>query len=46
MNMYRCIDVSIVSYIVRCIGDDLVSYVINYDNKLSIGLVSIGVNSR
>lgn len=44
MAMCRCIDVGIVSYVVRCVSDNLVSHVSNFDNKLSIGFVSIEVS--
>lgn len=44
MVVCRCMVVSIVGYIVRCVSDDLVSYVSNFDNKLSISFVNIGVS--
>lgn len=44
MSMCSCLGMGMMGYIVRCISDDLVSYVINFDNKLSISFVNIGVS--
>lgn len=45
MTICRCIDVGIVSYVVRCIGDDLVSLVSCVSSLVdgfAVSLVSIG----
>ncbi len=44
MAMCRCVDVGIVSYVVRCMSDNLAGYVSNCGNELNIGLVNIGVS--